>query len=31
VRILLTVETCHPALLPEGPSVGSLTLFLPSI
>jgi hypothetical protein len=26
--ILLAAETCHSALLPEGPSIGSLTLFL---
>jgi len=26
--ILFVVETCHPVLLPQGPSVGSLTLFL---
>jgi hypothetical protein len=30
-RILFVVEACHPVLLPQGPSVGSLTLSLQSI
>jgi hypothetical protein len=30
-QALVIVETCHPVLLPEGPRVGSLTLFPQSI